>query len=158
MIRKIIFFTLVMSSILAGCNKSDDNTLNDKAQFEKDKSLIHEYLQKYAINADSTSDGLFYIIDDSTTSVNSKQATIDSKVTVNYVGYFLDNKVFDSGNNIQFPLSQVIKGWQIGIPVLQEGQSARFFIPSKYGYGAQGNSTVPSNSVLIFDVELLKVE
>ena len=79
-------------------------------------------------------------------------------MTVNYVGYFLDNKVFDTGNNIQFPLSSVIKGWQIGIPVMKEGESGRFFIPSRFGYGTQGNSSVPANSVLIFDVELLKVE
>lgn len=39
-----------------------------------------------------------------------------------------------------------------------EGEKTRFFIPAELGYGKRGAGPLPPSSVLIFDVELLKIE
>lgn len=91
-----------------------------------------------------------------------KQPTASSMVTVHYTGKLLDGKVFDSsverGEPVDFPLNQVIPGWTEGLQLMKEGTKATFYIPAQLAYGEQGvPGTIPPNSTLIFDVELIKV-
>ncbi len=91
-----------------------------------------------------------------------KQPTASSMVTVHYTGKLLDGKVFDSsverGEPVDFPLNQVIPGWTEGLQLIKEGTKATFYIPAQLAYGEQGvPGTIPPNSTLIFDVELIKV-
>jgi FKBP-type peptidyl-prolyl cis-trans isomerase FklB len=87
--------------------------------------------------------------------------TADDQVQVNYEGKMLDGTVFDSsiarGQPVTFPLTGVIAGWTEGLQLMKEGAKYRFFIPAKLAYGETGASTIPPNSVLIFEVELLKI-
>ena len=56
------------------------------------------------------------------------------------------------------PKGSVIKGWDEGILLLKEGESATLLIPSELGYGANGaGGIIPPNAWLIFDVKLVKV-
>ena len=92
-----------------------------------------------------------------------KQPSATSMVTVHYKGQLVDGKVFDSsierGEQIEFPLNQVIPGWTEGLQLMKEGGKATFYIPSQLGYGEQGvPGMIPANSTLIFDVELIKVK
>ena len=86
----------------------------------------------------------------------------DSTVTVNYEGRLIDGTVFDSsyerGEPAQFPLAEVIQGWTEGIQLMNVGSKFTFFIPPNLGYGDMAGIPIPPNSVLIFDVELLKIE
>ena len=59
---------------------------------------------------------------------------------------------------ITFPLSGVIQGWQEGIPLFKEGGSGILLIPSALGYGSQSVGSIPANSVLIFDINLIDVD
>ena len=83
------------------------------------------------------------------------------KVEVHYEGRLIDGTVFDSsyqrGETTQFGLSQVIKGWTEGLQLMKEGSKYRFFIPSNLAYGPGGTRGIPPNSVLIFDVELIRI-
>lgn len=84
------------------------------------------------------------------------------KVTVHYTGALVkDGTVFDSsvsrGQPSTFALNQVIAGWTQGIPGMKEGGKRRLIIPASLAYGSQGNSTIPADSDLVFDVELIKV-
>ena len=83
------------------------------------------------------------------------------KVTVHYHGTLLDGTVFDSsverGETIEFGLNQVIKGWTEGLQLMVEGEKTRLFIPAELAYGNRAIGSIPPGSVLIFDVELIKI-
>lgn len=91
------------------------------------------------------------------------EATADSTVRVKYTGKLADGTVFDStdkhgGEPAEFPLSQVIKGWQQGIPGMKVGGKRTLVIPPDLGYGSQGTQGIPPNSTLTFEIELLDVK
>lgn len=92
-------------------------------------------------------------------------STAGRKVTVNYTGWLPNGTKFDSSKNAgRNPFSftpgagTVIDGWEEGIPGMKVGGVRRLVIPASLGYGAQGaGASVPPNSVLVFDVELLSM-
>jgi FKBP-type peptidyl-prolyl cis-trans isomerase len=83
-------------------------------------------------------------------------------VTTHYRGQLVNGTVFDSsyarGEPATFPLNQVIPGWTEGLQLMSQGASYRFFIPPDLAYGDRGAGTIPPNSTLIFEVELLDVQ
>lgn len=126
-------------------------------QAENDDEVIRKYLLDNGLTAEKHSSGMYYIITEPGTGDN---ASSNSVVTVKYKGYFTNKTVFDQTKNdtpVQFPLSNLIEGWKIGVPLLKKGGKGTFLFPSKLGYGPNGSSTgaVPPNSVIIFDIELV---
>jgi FKBP-type peptidyl-prolyl cis-trans isomerase FkpA len=84
-------------------------------------------------------------------------------VKVHYRGTLVDGTEFDSsykrGEPIEFPLNGVIKGWTEGVQLMTPGSKYQFFIPSELAYGEEGRPpTIPGNSALIFEVELIEVK
>ncbi|MFM1921657.1 MAG: hypothetical protein RLZZ303_3291 [Candidatus Hydrogenedentota bacterium] len=84
-----------------------------------------------------------------------------SQVRVHYKGTLTDGTQFDSsydrGQPASFGLNQVIPGWTEGLQLMKTGAKYELTIPPGLGYGAGGADTIPPNSVLIFEVELLEV-
>jgi FKBP-type peptidyl-prolyl cis-trans isomerase FkpA len=83
-------------------------------------------------------------------------------VTVHYTGALVkDGTIFesskDSGTPATFGLDQVIKGWTQGLPGMKVGGTRRLIIPAALAYGAQATGSIPANSDLVFDVELIKI-
>jgi peptidylprolyl isomerase len=83
-------------------------------------------------------------------------------VSVHYTGYLkATGDTFDTsikrGQPIQFPIGtgRVIPGWDEAIMMLPVGTKALLDIPSGLAYGAQGNSSIPPNSDLMFEVEVV---
>lgn len=84
-------------------------------------------------------------------------------VTVHYEGKLVDGTVFDSsiqrGSPIDLPVNGVIPGWVEALQLMHVGEKIKLYIPSELAYGAQSPSpTIPANSVLVFDLELLGIK
>ena len=83
-----------------------------------------------------------------------------AEVTIHYTGWTTDGKSFDSsktrGKPNTFPLNRLIQGWQDGVPGMKPGGVRRLRIPPELAYKAQDKPGIPPNSVLIFEIELVK--
>lgn len=94
---------------------------------------------------------------------DGKKPTVDSSVLVHYRGTLLNGKEFDSsysrGEPITLTLKNVIKGWQIALPMMPTGSKWQLYIPSDLAYGPQAaGPDIGPNSTLIFDIELLSIQ
>lgn len=124
---------------------------------EANRKVLDENAAKEGVHVTST--GLQYrIIKEG----EGAQPTAEDEVTVHYTGKLLDGTVFDSsvnrGEPATFPLNRVIPGWTEGVQLMKEGAKYEFMIPSDLAYGPQGiPNVIPPHSVLIFEVELIKV-
>ena len=135
---------------------------NARAKREEEaKKAAQEALDKLAAGFDQTDSGLRYKIIQKGSGV---QAEKGKSVSVHYEGSLDNGQVFDSSYRRKDPITftlgigQVIQGWDEGIALLQEGDKARFVIPSYLGYGERGaGGVIPPNATLVFDVELVKV-
>ena len=90
------------------------------------------------------------------------QATPGATVTVHYLGVEFDSgEEFDSswgrGEPIAFPLGNLIKGWQEGIPGMQVGGRRQLVCPPALAYGPAGGGHRLSGKTLIFVIDLLGV-
>lgn len=150
--KKYVLIVLAFT-LLSSCNNSDDN-IDYK---EKNNNEIIAYIDKNNLDAQKSSSGLYYVIDELG---SGQQPTATSNVTVAYKGYFLDGKTFDQSdaNGISFGLHQVIKGWTEGITYFKEGGKGKLLVPSHLAYGNQGRPGIPGGAVLIFDIHLISVK
>lgn len=133
-----------------------------------------KYIADHKLLLKTTPSGLKYRI--TQPSLKRKPLAGDT-LLVNYTGRTLDGKVFDSSiqaNAQKAGLQQegrtyeplevvagaggVIKGWEEGLLLLNEGSKAEMIIPSDLAYGEQGNGDIPPYSTLIFDLELVKIK
>jgi FKBP-type peptidyl-prolyl cis-trans isomerase FklB len=82
-------------------------------------------------------------------------------VTVNYRGALINGTEFDSsykrGAPAALQLDRVIRGWSEALPLMKEGAKWQLFIAPELAYGDRGVGSIPPNSTLIFDVELISV-
>ena len=115
------------------------------------------FLAKNAKRADvdTTASGLQYTI---IAEGAGEKVTPNDTVVVNYKGTLINGTVFDENEEIEFVANRVIRGWTEGLGLLGEGGKATFYIPAELGYGARGNQAIGPNSVLVFDVEVVKVK
>ncbi|SJN58398.1 FKBP-type peptidyl-prolyl cis-trans isomerase [Vibrio ruber] len=83
-------------------------------------------------------------------------------VQVHYKGTLIDGTQFDSsydrGEPATFPLDRVIPGWTEGVQLMKVGAKYKFVIPPELAYGDRDTPSIPADSTLVFEVELLKVE
>jgi FKBP-type peptidyl-prolyl cis-trans isomerase FkpA len=126
-----------------------------------DKKVGDEFRAEFATQegVKQTESGLLYQVMTEGTGV-SPVAT--DTVEVHYKGTLTDGTQFDSsyerGESATFPLDRVIPGWTEGVQLMKEGAKFKFVIPPELAYGENDTGTIPPNSTLIFEVELLKVE
>ncbi len=121
--------------------------------------ILNYIKEKGYKNVQYTDSGLYYIIENEG---DGEHPTTASMVNAHYHGELLNGSKFDSSYDrnqpLKFSLQQVIKGWGISIPLLKSGGKGKFIIPSNLAYGKRAVSTIPPNSILVFDIELISFE
>ncbi len=143
-----VFVAVLLVSGMAACGGGDDET--PSADITPD--------QNEGITTDS---GLQYI---EILAGTGPIVQAGDSVEVHYTGTLEDGTKFDSSLDRGEPLpftvgmGQMIAGFDEGVALMKEGGKAELIIPPEIGYGAQDKGTIPPNSTLIFEVELLSIE
>lgn len=134
---------------------------DEKAMAQKALDVQNEFLEKNKLDSavKVTPKGVQYKVIKAGEGISPK---VSDKVQVHYVGALLDGTEFDNsvkrGEPLEFPVAAVIEGWQDLLQVLKEGDKVKAWIPSHLAYGEAGvPPMIPANSMLVFEVELLKV-
>lgn len=137
--------------------------LEAEAQEEAEANLAagdafrEEYAAKEGV--ETTESGLMYRVLETSDSEESPKA--EDTVRVHYRGTFIDGKEFDSSYErkqpIDFPLRGVIPGWTEGVQLMNVGDKYEFVIKPELAYGEMDRGTIPGNSTLVFEVELLEI-
>ncbi len=66
------------------------------------------------------------------------------------------SKTSDTPDRVNF--RNTIAGWQEALPLMPEGSTFTFYFPPSLAYGREGRGDVRPNTVLIYRIELEKVE
>lgn len=146
----LIAFALIL---FTACGSDDSPAIDYVTQNDED---IQAYIAANNLNAQKSSSGLYYVIDELGT---GEHPTFTDDVKVAYKGYFLNGTVFDesSAEGIEFNLQGVIRGWTEGITYFKEQGNGVLLIPAHLGY-PNGRGSIPAGSVLIFDIKLLEIK
>jgi len=118
---------------------------------------IEDYLQANSLSGEqTTSTGLVYIIE---APGGEEKPEVKDQITIHYKGYLTDGTVFDQtqGSPRTFGLYQLIKAWQEAIPMIGRGGKVKILAPpsTAYGNNPPRGTPITSNSVLVFDIELV---
>ena len=134
---------------------------NIVAQHIPEEVRIKQYVNANYKGAEPRMSGLYVI---KTKESHGKPAVPGKNVRVHYEGCFLNNNVFDSSYKRNKPITfrlgsgRVIAGWEEGLSILKEGETAVFIIPSYLACGDRQVGPVPPDTPLVFKIELLKVD
>ncbi len=131
------------------------------APVQSQEGAMLSYAATHNITPSRHSSGMYYqIVNDGTGSAPGAS----SRVFVRYKGKLTDGRVFDEQQDHSktgWALNTLIQGWQLGIPLIKKGGSIRLIIPAALAYGCEdvkdntGQTVLPGNSILAFDIDLV---
>ncbi|MCB9261414.1 MAG: FKBP-type peptidyl-prolyl cis-trans isomerase [Flavobacteriales bacterium] len=61
------------------------------------------------------------------------------------------------GQPIRYTVGSGIQGWNEALPMMATGSKWELTVPANLAYGKRGNQSIPGNTTLIFEIELLDV-
>jgi FKBP-type peptidyl-prolyl cis-trans isomerase len=150
-----LLFIIPVLFILSGCSITPNNT----------KSLSSTQPDtNQAVQGGQTMPQVTELKIEDTVVGTGEEAVTGKQVTVHYTGTLTNGTKFDSsldrGQPFTFTLGagEVIQGWDKGVAGMKVGGKRKLTIPPEMGYGPMAIGTIPANSTLLFDVELLQVE
>lgn len=113
---------------------------------------------------DGTGNGGGVAIEEIAAGEDGRAARTGDRVAVHYVARIAGGREFDSSlapgrHPFEFTLGagEVVRGWDEGIPGMTTGGRRRLTITPEYGYGSRWMGSVPPNSTLVFEIELVKI-
>ncbi len=137
--------------------KEADEAASAKKALDEQAAFLAKNIMDSTVK--TTPKGVQYKVLKDSTGISPKAS---DKVKVHYIGSLLNGTEFDNsvkrGEPLEFPVNAVIEGWQDLLQVMKEGMKVKAWIPSALAYGEAGvPPLIPANSLLVFEVELLKV-
>jgi FKBP-type peptidyl-prolyl cis-trans isomerase FkpA len=156
---KQLFAFLCFGILVSSCSKnSDDPCKYDACSIvapAAEITTLETYLSSNSITATKHCSGLYYKID---APGSGTTPTICSTVGVKYQGKLTNGTTFDeSATQVNFALGRLIEGWKKGIMLIKPGGKIKLWVPPSLAYGNQAVGTIPANSILYFEVELVAV-
>src|SRR5215204_4477874 len=134
------------------------NSRQEKLQKEKDAGIAFLAENKTKEGVHELEGGIQYQV---LKEGDGPKPSLSSRVKAHYRGALLDGKEFDSSFKRNQPftagLTQLIKGWQVALPLMAVGSTWRLWIPSDLAYGDYGTGGIPGGATLVFDIELLEI-
>lgn len=138
---------------------------NPGTQGEMDQNAIINYAIDNLLDVQRSQTGLYYQIVEPG---EGEKIRWGQKTTAHYIGELLNGKTFDSSKDrgvpLVFTVGNMVQGWNEGVQLLRPGGKATLLIPSHLGYKdkgfitSQGDTLIPPNEPLRFDIEVLKKE
>ncbi|MEM9263153.1 MAG: FKBP-type peptidyl-prolyl cis-trans isomerase, partial [Pseudomonadota bacterium] len=109
-----------------------------------------------------TASGLEYIVVESGPE-GGVSPTPNNRAVVYYEGRLAETgETFDSayarGRYAEFGVTQVIPGWTEALQLMKPGDRWMLYLPSDIAYGERETGSIPANSDLIFEVQLMAVQ
>ena len=149
------YLSIILVLVLFSCQKPSSEKENEVTETQSTTVQVPAVDKEF-----TTPTGLKYI--DEVIGTGRSPKTGD-KVKVHYTGTLVDGTKFDSSRDrnqpFEFPLGigRVIKGWDEGVATMKEGGKRKLIIPPELAYGSRNMGSIPPNSILFFDVELIEV-
>lgn len=154
----IVLVSFVALFYFISCNKSSTPGYFSCTGLSpaSDSSTLIAFANANTITPKADTSGLYYQI---IQQGSGSTPTGTSKITVTYVGRFMNGNDFDSTTSpVTFQLDSLITGWQYGLPKIKAGGHIKLLIPSALAFGCSGSGSIPPNSPLYFDIALLNVQ
>ena len=150
-----IYFYLGLFLFIASCSQESDLQLNLQ---QSETFLLNNLTNNQVIIIE---EGLQYsIIQSGDTDTISPD--LSETITAHFHGTLMDGTVFwssvEMGDPLTIQLSQLIQGCQKAISQMREGNIWSVFIHPDLAYGEEGRPTIPPNSTLIFEIELINID
>ena len=159
--KSLLMGIMAVVLILSGCkDDAQECPYSDSAITvpAAEITALEAYLATKGIaNAVKDPRGFYYNIQ---TQGTGGTAGVCSQISIFYTGTLTNDVVFDgtSGAPATFTLGELIPGWVKGIPLIKAGGRIQLYLPPTLAYGNRTDiSSIPPNSILIFDIELLDV-
>lgn len=152
-VKKVLYYLLVALGIVS-CN--DNPAPNPQNRHESDIIAIDNYLTANGITAFKEGSGIRLVVHTLGNGGLPPKATHSTQVNVTGK-LFSNGSVFQPNAKISGVVSSLVEGMQLALTVMPVGTKATVYIPSTLGYGENAVGSIPANSILIFDVELLSV-
>ncbi len=166
----------LFSSLLFAC-ACTESSIDRLTQADRDELVLAEYFATRQLTPNRTASGLYYEV---LQPGNGSIPPSGSIVRIHYTGRVLYGDIFDSShfrgepfvleqgtgrivdsfNDDGAPLvsdAEVIEGWREATQLMDIGGKFRFYIPSGLAYGPRGTSTIPPQSILVFEMEMVDI-
>jgi FKBP-type peptidyl-prolyl cis-trans isomerase len=155
--KKFILTLAISALFLAGCSiDGDDNCVTKTVASEQARMEAMANARGMTWSQHST--GILYEIVNAGAGMT---ASSSSRIFVKYEGRLENGTIFETGTDetqTGWVLGSLILGWQIAIPLIQEGGKIRVVIPSSLAYGCGSRGNIPSNAILYFEIELVDIQ
>ncbi len=135
------------------------SNIDSVQQATMDEQIIQQAITSGKTDTQQKATDVYYSIVKEGTGRN---VLVTDTVTVFYKGYLLeDGSIFDQTKDkpATFPLSRLIRGWQLAVPYCKVGGKIKIVIPSGQAYSIRTRAAkIPPNSILVFEIEVVDVK